>query len=82
MKLNIVQIGNSKGVRIPKSILNQCNIENEIDLEVENGKIIMYPINNEPRKNWDKMFKQMHENQDDAMLIDDKIDLDMDNWEW
>ena len=42
----------------------------------------MYPINNEPRKNWDKMFKQMHEYQDDEMLIDDKIDLDMNNWEW
>lgn len=82
MKLNVVQIGNSKGIRIPKTILNQCNIENEIDLEVENGKIIMYPISKKPRENWDKYFKQMKENKDDKLIIDDKIDLEMDNWEW
>ena len=82
MKLNIVQIGNSKGIRIPKTILNQCNIQNEIDLEIEDGKIIIYPINTHPRKNWDKMFKEMKKNREDKLIIDDKIDLEMDNWEW
>ncbi|GAH76797.1 unnamed protein product, partial [marine sediment metagenome] len=44
MLINIVPIGNSKGIRIPKAILDQCDIENEVDLEVENGKIIIEPI--------------------------------------
>ncbi len=82
MKLNIVQIGNSKGIRIPKVILDQCNINKEVDLEVENGKIILYPIYKKPRKYWDKKFKEMKKNQDDKLIIDDDIDLIMDNWEW
>jgi len=82
MKLSVVQIGNSKGVRLPKTILNQCNIQNEVDLEVEEGKIVLYPINKKPRKDWDKKFKEMNKNRDDNLIINDKVDLEMDNWQW
>ena len=82
MKLSVVQIGNSKGVRLPKTILNQCNIQNEVDLEVENGKIILYPITKKSRINWDKKFKDMNKNKDDKLIIDDNIDLEMENWQW
>jgi len=33
MQLDVVQIGNSKGIRIPKAILKQCQIEDQVDLE-------------------------------------------------
>jgi antitoxin MazE len=82
MQLDVVQIGNSKGIRIPKAILKQCQIEDQVDLEVEDGKIILEARKKTPRKGWEKAFKAMATSQDDALLIDDNIDVEMDDWEW
>jgi antitoxin MazE len=82
MKATIVPIGNSKGIRIPKAILEQCHIENEVVLEVEADNIIIKPVKKEPRKNWEPYFRKMKASKEDQLIIDDKIDLDMVNWEW
>jgi len=82
MKVNIVSIGNSKGVRIPKSILEQCNFNNEAELEVENNKIVIKPLKKKIRQGWDKAFKAMHERKEDVLLLDDLLDIEMKNWEW
>ena len=82
MVVNIVQIGNSKGVRIPKAILQQCNIESEVTLEVEDGKIVLEPISRIPRKGWERALRTMHDYGDDKLLIDDALDVDTDDWEW
>ncbi len=82
MKVSIVSIGNSKGVRIPKSILEQCNFNNEAELEVENKKIVIRPVKKKIREGWGKAFKVMHERKEDALLLDDSLDIEMKNWEW
>ncbi len=81
MKAKIVSIGNSKGIRIPKTILKQCNIKDNVDIEVENKRIILRPITHKPRKGWDKAFKIMHERKDDVLFFDEKIDRDIEDWE-
>lgn len=43
MKTHIISIGNSRGIRIPKAILEQCRIEKDVELELENDKIILKP---------------------------------------
>ena len=82
MQLNIVQIGNSKGIRIPKAILEQCQIEDQVGLEVEDGKIILEPKKKTPRVGWEKAFEALASNQEDALLIDDSVDIEADDWEW
>ncbi len=82
MLLSVVQIGNSKGIRIPKAILEQCNIRDQIELEVKAGQIILTPVSEAPRKRWDKAFRKMAENSDDSLLIPDTVEIDMDDWEW
>ena len=82
MVINIVKIGNSKGIRLPKTILNQCEIDEKVDLEIEGKNIVIKPINKKPRENWDEHFQKMNTNGDDKLIIDDNIDLEMDNWEW
>ena len=82
MKVSVVQIGNSKGIRIPKAVLEQCNIENEVDLEVNDGKIILEPTAHKPRKGWDEQFAAMADNQEDRLLVDDLLDADIEEWEW
>ena len=82
MLINIIPIGNSKGIRIPKAILDQCDIENEVDLEVKNGKIIIEPIKRIPRNGWTESFIQMAKTGEDQLLFEDAIDLEMEDWEW
>ena len=70
MELSIINIGNSKGIRLSKTILEKYNINDKIELVLEKGYIILKP-KPEPRKNWEKAFKKMHENGDDKLLIND-----------
>ena len=82
MRINIVSIGNSKGIRIPKSILDQCNIHTEVDLEVESNRLVIKPVKKKIREGWDSAFKAMHERKDDVLLVDDSLDVETKDWEW
>ena len=73
MELSIINIGNSKGIRLSKTILEKYNIQDKIEIILEKGFIILKP-KAEPRKNWEKAFQEMHKNGDDQLLIDDVFD--------
>jgi len=73
MEINVINIGNSKGIRLPKAILEQYNISDTIELILEKGRIILKP-KPVPRKGWEKLFKQMSDNGDDKLIIDDVFD--------
>ncbi len=73
MQVPIIQIGNSKGLRLPKSILEQYEITDTVELVLEQGYLIIKPIE-APRQGWENAFKEMHENGDDTLLIDDVFD--------
>ena len=70
MELSVINIGNSKGIRLSKTILEKYNINDKIELVLEKGYIILKP-KSEPRKNWENAFKKMHEKGDDSLLISD-----------
>jgi antitoxin MazE len=82
MKASVVPIGNSKGIRIPKTVLEECKIQNEVIMEVEGDTILIRPVKRKPRKDWEKAFKRMRAQKDDQLLIKDSIDLDVPDWEW
>lgn len=70
MELSVINIGNSKGIRLSKTILEKYSITDKIEVILEKECIVLKP-KSEPRKNWEKAFKKMHENGDDKLLIDD-----------
>jgi antitoxin MazE len=70
MELSIINIGNSKGIRLSKTILEKYSISDKIEIILEKGYIILKP-KSEPRKGWEKAFKKMHENGDDQLLMND-----------
>lgn len=51
MEIPIINIGNSKGIRLPKTLLEQYNITDTIELILEKGRIILKPKST-PRKGW------------------------------
>ena len=70
MELSVIQIGNSKGFRLSKTLIEKYNIKDKVELILEKGQIIIKPISS-PRKGWEKAFKEMNENGDDQLLFDD-----------
>ena len=81
MLLDIVKIGNSRGIRLPAVIIKECNISDKVNMEVVEGKIVISPMKS-PRAAWDKAFKKMHAAGDDSMqMTEEKID-DLEDWEW
>lgn len=73
MEISIINIGNSKGFRLSKTILERYHISDKMEMILEKGQIALRPIS-EPRKGWDKAFQKMHENGDDSLLLDDVFD--------
>jgi antitoxin MazE len=85
MKTKVVKIGNSRGIRIPKSIIHESGLKNEVELEVSDGQIIIKPISTN-RESWDTAFKKMGNKQDDILLDSESIlnqtKWDQEEWEW
>ncbi|HED06221.1 MAG TPA: AbrB/MazE/SpoVT family DNA-binding domain-containing protein [Ignavibacteria bacterium] len=85
MITKVIKIGNSRGIRIPKSIIEQSGIKNEVELEINDDKIIIKSIP-ETRKNWDLAFSKMRENNDDSLLDKDFLSnqslWDEQEWTW
>jgi antitoxin MazE len=81
MKLQIIQIGNSLGIRIPRSLLKQCGFKDSVVAKVEDGKLILLPDIN-PRQGWEEAFKRMAETGDDKLLDQDHIESTFDKKEW
>ena len=80
METSIIQIGNSKGLRLSKTILEKYHIKDKVELILERGQIILRPIDS-PRKNWEEKFKKMAENEDDQLLMNDVFDDEnFDEW--
>lgn len=73
MDISVIPIGNSKGIRLSKTLLEKYNIRDTVELILEKGYIIIRPKES-PRKGWEKAFKRMHENGDDKPLIADILD--------
>jgi antitoxin MazE len=84
IKSRIVKIGNSQGVRIPKLLLEQSNLGEEVELVLQEDQIIVRPIQH-VRQGWEEAFKAMSERGDDELLDSDapvSTVWDEEEWEW
>ena len=84
MRARIVKIGNSQGIRIPKPLLEQTGIMDDVELDVDKNQIIIRPISN-PRDGWDDAFRAMADRGDDT-ITDEAENIshswDDDEWQW
>lgn len=78
----IVRIGNSRGIRVPKALLEQAQLPEEVELQAEPGRLIVRAVRR-TRAGWAEAAAHMHERGDDQ-----PIDLatgnrfDAEEWEW
>jgi len=83
----LTKIGNSQGIRIPKPLIQQAHLENtQLELKVLEDGLLIKPINNIQRENWETNIKQVlayHKNMKDEGLLEDLLnDNDLEEYEW
>ena len=84
MKAALVRIGNSRGIRLPKPVIEQCGFEDEVELEVHHHELVIRS-SSQPREGWAGAFARMSECGDDELL--DRVaetgpTWDKEEWEW
>lgn len=80
MKSKVIKIGNSRGIRIPRTILEQVGLIDDVELLVEGNQLIIQSPKN-LRAGWEEKFQAMHQNGDDE-LMDGLISTEWDENEW
>ena len=84
IRTRIIRIGNSQGIRIPKLLLEQTNLVGDVELELQDGQIVMRPAH-PVRHGWEEAFRSMVERGDDGLLDADLLHSsvwDEEDWEW
>jgi len=80
MKAKLVQIGNSRGVRLPKPMIEEAGLKDDVDIHVKEGSIII-TSNLKQRSGWAESARQMHDHHED-ILIDEATSTVFDETEW
>jgi antitoxin MazE len=80
MRARIVRVGNSRGVRLPKALLEQAGLPEEVELHAEPGRIIIESARR-LRSGWAEAARVMAEHGDDA-LLDEPTPTEFDAKEW
>ncbi|MGC2109305.1 MAG: AbrB/MazE/SpoVT family DNA-binding domain-containing protein [Candidatus Korobacteraceae bacterium] len=81
MKTELVRIGNSRGIRIPKPIIEQCGFEEAVELRVEGNSLILSSPQ-KPRLGWREAFRTAGASPRDEILLDVSNEFDREEWTW
>lgn len=81
VKSHLVRIGNSRGVRIPKILLEQLNLTDEVELGIEADRLVIRS-SRRARQGWEERFRAMHERGDDRLEEFPASAWDDQEWEW
>jgi antitoxin MazE len=82
MRLELVRIGNSRGIRIPKALLEQCGMDDAVDVHVDRGRLVIERSQG-VRKGWREAFRDTG-GADDSLLREPgpTNEFDRDEWTW
>ncbi|MCC5789139.1 MAG: AbrB/MazE/SpoVT family DNA-binding domain-containing protein [Opitutales bacterium] len=84
MKTSLIRIGNSRGIRLPKPLIEQCGFGDEVDLEVKGQQLVIRPLEC-TRSGWEEAFAEMAKHGDDKLSDREGMSTstwDEEEWEW
>lgn len=81
MKAQIIRIGNSQGVRIPKTLLEDGKLSGEVELELHEDGILIRSLQ-KPRANWDAAFRTVADTDDDQQPSEIPTEFEKKEWQW
>ena len=84
MKSRIINVGNSKGIRIPKVFIEETGLNDEVEILVQGNTLVIVSAK-QPREGWSESFAKMNEEGEDKLLDSDIVTTsiwDRDEWKW
>jgi len=81
MRTELVRIGNSRGVRIPKPLIAHCGLGDMVELRVENDCLVIAAARR-PRQGWEEAFRAAGSAAEDELLLENAESNDFDQKEW
>ncbi len=82
MKTRLVRIGNSRGIRLPKPVIEEAGLTEEVQLRVRPGAILIEPATG-PRTGWAEAAKQMRARSEDQLIgAPAPTRFDLEEWGW
>ena len=83
MKTTLISIGNSRGVRIPKPLIEQCGLTEQVEMDVQDRRIVIHAPR-QTRAGWGAAFAQMARVGDDKLLDAHPLATrwDDEDWQW
>ena len=81
MKARLVRIGNSRGVRLPKAVIDQVGLGDDIELRVEDNRVVITAAA-PPRTGWAEAAKQLSARTDGLLDAAQPTRFDEDEWQW
>jgi antitoxin MazE len=81
-RTRIVRIGNSRGIRVPKALLEQAQLPEEVELQAEPGRLVVRAVRR-TRAGWAEAASQMHDRGEDRLLdAPAGTRFDAEEWAW
>jgi len=81
-KTRIIRIGNSRGIRVPKILLDQAQLPDEVELHAEPGRLVVQGVRR-PRTGWVEAARAMAEARHDSLLdAPSPTRFEREEWEW
>lgn len=83
MKAELIRIGNSRGIRIPKPIIDQCGLGRVVELRVERNSLVVSP-QRRLRQGWKEAFEAAGPSTHDELLLEESApsEFDLNEWNW
>lgn len=81
MKARLVRIGNSRGIRLPKAVIDQVGLEDEVELRVEEQRLIIMPVTR-VRAGWAEAIEAMGAEPASQLGPSSPTRFDETEWRW
>jgi antitoxin MazE len=82
MKARLIRIGNSRGVRLPRPLIEEAGLADEVDLVAREGEIVIRRVKS-AREGWADAARLLRERGEDALLnAPAPTRFDESEWEW
>jgi antitoxin MazE len=82
MKARLIRIGNSRGVRLPKPLIEEAGLQEEVEVQVR-GNALVISSSNRPRAGWAEAARQLRERGEDRLLDEPtRTRFDEQEWRW
>ncbi len=82
MKTRLIRVGNSRGIRLPKPLIEEAGLTDEVELRARDGAIVITPASR-PRAGWGKAAQRLRSRDEDRLLDPPTpTRFDDEEWEW